>query len=121
MQTLTIPKELPGLNQVIEDAKKHWSSYADIKKSHTIYVMGLAKRKLKPIREPVKISFVWYCKDKRRDPDNIASAKKFILDGLVDAKIIEGDGWKQIISFQDEFLVDKYNPRCVITLLNVLH
>lgn len=116
MQTFTIPKELPGLNQVIRDAKTHWSNYAEIKKSHTIYVMGLAKRNLTPIDYPISITFIWYCKDKRRDPDNIASAKKFIIDGLVEASIIPNDGWTQVVRFQDEFIVDKFNPRVVVTI-----
>jgi hypothetical protein len=35
--------------------------------------------------------------DRRRDPDNIAAgASKLILDGLVKAGVIDGDGWEHI-------------------------
>ena len=60
--------------------------------------------------------FAWYCKNKKVDPDNISFAKKFILDGFQDAKLIENDGFKQICCFQDIFHVDKDNPRVEISL-----
>ena len=63
---------------------------------------------------PVTLKFVWYYKDKRQDPDNIAFQKKFILDGMIKAKLIENDGWNQITGFVDEFKTDKNNERVEI-------
>ena len=54
--------------------------------------------------------------NKRKDKDNIAFAKKFILDGMIQAKLIQNDGWKEISGFTDEFHVDKNNPRVEVTI-----
>lgn len=117
MQTLIIPGEMPGLNTIIAESKKHWSNYAKSKKKYTLIATVFAKRDLVPISKSVNIEFMWYCKDKRRDPDNIASAKKYIIDGLVDAKILVEDGWSQIKGFTDRFYIDKYNPRIEVIIL----
>lgn len=116
MQTLIIPGEMPGLNTIIAESKKHWSNYAHSKKKYTLIAMVFAKRDLVPITKPVSLTFTWYCKNKRRDPDNIASAKKYIIDGLVDAKILSEDGWKQIEEFRDRFRIDKDNPRIEVII-----
>lgn len=61
--------------------------------------------------ESCRIHFLWIEKDKRRDLDNIAFAKKFILDALVGANVLKGDGWSCVKGFKDSFSVDKYRPR----------
>jgi len=119
-QRLIIPCELPDLNRVIAESKRHWSKYAATKKQHTAMVAALARRQLRPVRRgQVHLSCVWYCKNKRRDPDNIASAKKFIIDGLVEAGILENDGWSQISGFSDTFSVDKANPRVEVVIAEI--
>lgn len=57
------------------------------------------------------IQFHWREKNKRRDKDNVAFAKKFILDAMQDVRIIEDDDWKHVAGFQDCFHVDANNPR----------
>ena len=91
---------------------------ASIKREVTDIIYWEAKsQKLKPVSKPVHISITWYCKNKKKDPDNIAFAKKFILDGLVKAGVLENDGWKQIEGFTDKFEVDKKNPRVEVLIL----
>lgn len=65
--------------------------------------------------QPTTLRFVWYCKNRREDPDNIHFKKKFILDGAVNAGLLENDGWRQIAGFEDVFKVDKGNVRVEIT------
>lgn len=121
-QTLVVPGEMPGLNQTIERAKRHWSQYTKQKKQWTRFVALLARMNLKPVQGQVSLSITWVCKDRRRDPDNIvAGGRKIILDGLVEAGILRGDGWKQISSFTDHFDVDKAGPRVEVTLNAVQH
>lgn len=74
-------------------------------------VIGQAK-----IKQPVKIAFRWYEKNSRRDMDNIAFAKKFILDALVKKGVLQDDGWKWVKGFTDEFFIDKKNPRIEVEL-----
>ena len=52
--------------------------------------------------------YLWVEKNKRRDKDNIAFAKKFIQDALVKEKVLENDGWAQIESWTDAFTVDAH-------------
>lgn len=66
---------------------------------------------------PVFITMTWYTKDMRVDPDNIAFAKKYILDALVAKKILEDDGRRQISGFKDMFEIDKLCPRVEIEIL----
>lgn len=53
------------------------------------------------------ITFNWYEKTKRRDKDNIAFSKKFILDAMQKAKIIKNDNNNYILGFKDLFFYDK--------------
>jgi hypothetical protein len=112
MQTLTIPCQLPSLNETIARSKRHWSKYAADKKEYTALIANLARRQLRPVRSGlVYLTCVWYTRDRRTDPDNIASAKKFILDGLVTAGILQDDSMKHIAGFTDHFAVDRGRPR----------
>lgn len=70
-------------------------------------------------QRPVAMRYLWVEKNKRRDKDNIAFAKKFIQDSLVKEKVIQNDGWKEIDSWSDEFLVDAQCPRVEVELEEV--
>lgn len=67
----------------------------------------------------IDLDITWYCKNKRKDKDNIAAGIKFILDGLVKAGTIENDGWKQVNNFSHSFKVDKDNPRVEVEIKEV--
>lgn len=56
--------------------------------------------KFNPINSKVDIRFEWHVKGKH-DSDNIAFAKKFVLDGLVDAGVLPNDGPKYVGNFED--------------------
>ena len=116
MQKLVLPSNIfPSLNSVLDLAKGHWAGYYKLQQKLVMTVKSYAKQQCKPVRDyPVKLEFIWYCDSRRRDPDNIASAKKFIIDGLVQAGILKKDGWKQIKGFVDKFEYDKINPRVEI-------
>ncbi|ENJ9655886.1 hypothetical protein AB2T14_003586 [Clostridium botulinum] len=114
---IVIPGELPDLNKIIDVSKKHYMQYSNLKKSNTDLVAFIAKGKGKFKR--IDLDIIWYCKNKRKDKDNIAAGIKFILDGLVKAKVIENDGWKEINNFTHKFEVDKRNPRIEVTLKEV--
>jgi len=70
------------------------------------------------VEEDCSVAFHWFEKDRRRDHDNIASAVKFIFDGLRKCSIFGGDGWKHISGgFAHNFSVDSKNPRIEIYIL----
>lgn len=51
--------------------------------------------------------FEWHERTKKRDADNIASAKKFILDALVKMRVLEDDSRKFVKGFSDVIVDDK--------------
>ena len=119
-QQFVIPHELPALNQTIEAGKRHWSKYSRLKREYTELVACLARRQLRPVLSGrVYLSFVWYCRNRKRDPDNIASAKKFIIDGLVTAGILPNDSLRWIMGFSDAFEVDAANPRIEVEICEI--
>ena len=79
MIRIEIPFRLPSLNDYI--AKINRNKYAgnkfkqDIEDS-ILWVLKSTKRK---VEKPVKVKFIWYEQTKRRDKDNVCSAKKYLL------------------------------------------
>lgn len=118
MDKLIIPGEFPGLNKIVDAAKAHYHKYREMKEANTELISWPAKQL--PKYKSLQLNITWYCKDRRRDPDNIAAAVKFIFDGLVDAGVIENDGWKQNKGWNNNFEVDKENPRVEIEISGVL-
>jgi Holliday junction resolvase RusA-like endonuclease len=112
MNPFVIPGELTDLNTYINEERKFRLKGSKIKELETRRVWAEAKNKhLGRIQRPVAINIEWFLPNRKKDPDNIAFAKKFILDGLRDAGVLENDGWKQITGFIDTFHVDPRNPR----------
>ena len=114
---ITITGEFATMNKIIAASKKHYGAYAAMKKKHTEQVVQQANG-ISPVK---KADFVitWHCKNKRSDPDNIASGVKFLLDGLVEAGVLENDGWGEINSLTHIFRVDKANPRVEVEIFEV--
>ena len=113
-----IPRELPDMNEIIKVSKSHFAAYAKLKKDATEIVRCSCLR-LPEIKNKARFRITYYCKNKRKDIDNIAVAKKFIFDGLIAGKKIKNDGWNEIIGWEEEFYVDKENPRIEIEIEEV--
>ena len=108
---------LPGLNEYTEATRRNRMCGAALKRSAELDVMAYIRvARVQPFAGPVFLSFAWHERDRRRDVDNIAFAKKFILDALVKTGVLSDDGRKTVVGFSDEFHVDKANPRVVITI-----
>lgn len=78
----------------------------------------LAKQARLPKFEKAYLVITWFEPDRRRDPDNIMAGQKFILDGLVAAKVIPNDNQKYIVSIIHRFRVDKQNPRVEVEIID---
>ena len=57
------------------------------------------------MESPATIRFTWHVKNRKSDPDNIAFAKKYVLDGMVKAGIIPDDTHRYIKGFEDRFVI----------------
>lgn len=110
---ITIPFTLPGMNELIDANRNSRYKGAGLKKYWQHRVEMVIKRKARPLREPVTITWVWIEKDRRRDPDNVtAGGKKIILDALVHVGYLRNDGWGNIQPpMTDGWKVDKNHPR----------
>jgi hypothetical protein len=124
--TLWIPGPLPGMNDVIDAAKGsggRGKDYSVMKRTWSEIVWAEALRariqRPGPFAGPVHVRFLWVERDQRRDKDNIAAAKKFVLDGLVTALVLRSDGWDGVASFSDEFAVDAARPGVHVTITMV--
>ena len=81
----------------------------------TTYIRKAINRGFKFGELPADLEFTWYVKDRRKDKDNISFAKKYIFDGMINAGLIDNDGWKQIGNWKEKFEVDKEFERVEIT------
>ena len=118
-QQLWIPGQLPGLNEVVAAAKGFGGrgiGYSNLKDAWTTTVWALAKReRLIPVASAA-LTFTWFERSRRRDPDNFSAAKKFCLDGLVKAGVLPDDGWDEIVSFTDRWRLAPEAPGVMVTI-----
>lgn len=100
-----INKRLPSFNEYTRQNRANKYAGAEMKKREEDYIYLAIKNQLGnlKIKNPVKVNFLWIEENGKRDLDNICFAKKFILDALVKAKVIENDNRKYILGFMDNF------------------
>jgi len=99
-----IKHDFVTLNEYINKERANRFAAASIKKKET-KVSELFFKGMK-FDTPCIIEFIWHMRSARLDPDNVAFAKKFILDGMIKAEAIQNDNFKNIKGFIDNFTVD---------------
>jgi Holliday junction resolvase RusA-like endonuclease len=115
-----IEGRLPGLNEMIDAAKKgkgKYQPYSMMKQTYTEMVAWLAK--MLPKYEQVSITITWYEPNEKRDPDNVQAGCKFILDGLVRAGTIPNDTRRYIKSITHIPELDRENPRVEVEIQEI--
>lgn len=120
--TITIPGRLPGLNDMIRQAKqgrRNYQPYALQKAIHTDTVACLCKAAHIPRLERVAVRAYWMEPNRKRDPDNVTAAIKYILDGMVKANVIPDDNQRHVDTIFHKVDVDKHNPRIVVEIEEV--
>jgi len=118
-RTLTIPGRLPGLNDIIDAARRSRYESAAMKKENTDMVAWIAKAARLPRMERVDLVITWHEPNRKRDKDNIMAGQKFIWDGLVEARVLPNDGWNQIGDITHRFDVDRVNPRVEVEITEI--
>lgn len=107
-QLLNIDGRFPGLNEMTNANRTNKFAGSKQKKKYTNLVAWECKaQKLKPLKKKINVEFLWRCKNKRRDKDNIMAGQKYIFDGLQVAGIIANDGWGEIGDINHKFKIDK--------------
>lgn len=119
-----IPNGLPDLNQYIKAINGSRFTGNTMKQDMSNFVAYEAMNQTNHMTDffgtiivPAFFEFHWYCKNKKKDKDNICGAgKKFILDGLQHAGVIAQDNWNAVIGFSDHFYIDSENPRVEVII-----
>ncbi len=115
--------KLPGLNEYTYACRSSWQKgakmKADIEKQISIAV-GIAKnqKQLFPVKKPVYVDFIWFEDTRKRDVDNIISAKKYILDVLQKSGILPNDNRNWVINVRDT-VVDDIENKVLVQLFPV--
>lgn len=120
--TLIIKGKLDNLNDYISACRTNQYKGSKVKhKNEDIVKAAILEQfgRLR-IRNPVRMTYRWYEANRRRDLDNVSSFdRKVIQDALVEAKVLENDGWRNIVGFSDEFYVDSKHPRIEVEIEEV--
>ena len=101
-----IQMKLPSLNDYINVCRSN-PKYANKYKAQLEYDIGLFLMKMPKWNNPVKINFTWVETNKKRDLDNVAFAKKFILDAMVRFGKLKDDNQRYVKGFTDSFRYEK--------------
>jgi Holliday junction resolvase RusA-like endonuclease len=116
-QTFVVPVRLASFNDYQRENRRNKYAGARFKKQQQeIVELCILQSRLTPFTAPVRVSILWVEKDKRRDPDNVYGAVKWLADALVAMRIIPDDSSRWIKSITHEIMVDKLKPRVEITL-----
>lgn len=117
MNKIIIPLPLASLNTAVNANRTNRYKGAKMKKENTHKCYLYTKKAMNDgvsFTFPCKLKFTWIVPNKRKDPDNIASAKKYILDGMQKAGFMKNDNLNYIIGLEDVFIVDKDRTSVVI-------
>lgn len=117
--TLEIPGTLPTSNEYFNKERTNRFAAAKTKKDTQEYIRSFIPFGSPQFKGAVVVYFRWVRPDMRCDKDNVAFAKKFILDALQEAEIIESDSWKLCTPYDIGFAVNKQNPRTIVTIKKV--
>lgn len=106
MISLKIPFRLPSLNEYINKCRSNRYGGANFKRSIENNIILILNTRHFLIASPVHITFVWHEPNKKRDKDNVAFAKKFILDAMQKAGRLKNDNNQFVSGFTDKFVYD---------------
>lgn len=99
---ITIPYKFPSLNEYVDVCRRNKYEAAKMKKDIQRDISYFIKR-FPRFDCPVSVHFHWIEGNKRRDYDNVAFAKKFILDAMVQCGVLKDDNRKCVVAFSDTF------------------
>ena len=109
-----IPYKFPSLNDYTYACRSNWKAGQSMKKKVQKAIAPYIQQ-IPVCTKPIKIHFLWVEENKRRDYDNVAFAKKFILDALQENGKLENDNRKWVKGFSDDFTYGE-EAKVIITI-----
>lgn len=116
---MEIPGRLPGLNEYVEAERRNRFKAAKLKRDAQDWVILCIKKHMRGVHitRPVYIRYYWHEPNRRRDKSNVSGyGRKVIEDALVEAGVLQDDGWDEIEGFEDRYFLDKANPRIILEI-----
>ena len=119
---VVIEGEFASLNEFIyanRTGKGKWNKGNHMKQKDQNTISIFLKEQLHKVHidKPVSLHYTFFCKNKKRDKDNISGYfHKVFQDALVHCGIIHNDSWYYITGYSDSFLIDNKNPRIEIII-----
>jgi hypothetical protein len=116
--TLYVAGRLPGLNELLNlkgTVNGSWNGYNSLKCKWYGQIALLARaRGIQP--QPAGcMTFLFVEPDRRRDPDNlVAGGAKLLLDSLVGADVLPGDGWLHNLGFVGFWICKPARAGCLL-------
>ena len=110
-----IKGRFPALNDFLKAVNANRFAGSSMKKEQTEFAR-LHFLRHKKFQVPVHIDIQWYELNNKRDSDNIVFAKKWLFDGMVNAKVMPDDSRKWVKGWSEAVHTDKKNPRIVVTV-----
>lgn len=97
-QSFQIPARLPSLNEMIAANRRNKYAGAKLKReTEEMIAAYITKSRITPVAMPCIVHMVFNEPTRKRDADNVESAKKFILDALVKSGILPGDSPRHVV------------------------
>lgn len=113
--TLFLDFPLPTLNEMIRTARGNKFAAAAQKKKYTnLVAWEIMAQTPTADFEAVSLDLTWIETKKKRDPDNVFAAVKFICDGMVAADVIKDDDRDRVASITNHIVVS--DSRGVVVL-----
>lgn len=117
-QILLIPAKLPSLNEMIAANRRNKYLGAKLKRETEEFIAQyILLNKIQPVERPCVVHMVFHEPTKKRDTDNVESAKKYILDALVKSGIIQGDSPKYVVASPSFTVYGEPGARVVVTII----
>lgn len=119
--TFYIPGRLPGMNEYSGAQRSNKYKGAAMKRGEQDRIVRLLKQQLQGVHidTQVNIYYEFIEPNRKRDKDNISGfAEKVIQDALVEARVLDNDGWKNIGRIVKDYDVSTM-PYIKVTLVEV--
>lgn len=118
---LVIDGRLAGINELIEADRRNRYKGSKLKRTEQDKVVWAILKQLRGvhIKGKIELEYIFTEPNKRRDLDNISGfAHKVIQDALVECRVIENDGWGNIVGYTDHFEVGR-PPKVIVIIREV--
>lgn len=111
----SVPGRLPSLNDYIRwnRANKYVGNKAK-REAQARIAEAIGENPPRFDQKGLLVEFEWWRDDRRTDKDNVAFAKKFVLDALQETGVIPSDRWDWVTPLDVRFGIDRENPRTVV-------